>query len=54
MGTAVDRPRLGSDSLVDVAGRMRRVIESAGRYDPEQIETFHEHCFEYDLPYELW
>ena len=40
--------------LVDTAGRVRRVIESAGRYDIEQLESFHEHCVESDLPYELW
>lgn len=40
--------------LVDAAGRVRRVIESAGRYDAVQVESFHEHCVEYDLPYELW
>lgn len=40
--------------LVDEAGRVQRVIESAGRYSPEQVESFHEHCVEYDLPYELW
>lgn len=40
--------------LVDETGRVRRVIESAGRYSPEQVESFHQHCVEYDLPYELW
>jgi hypothetical protein len=40
--------------LVDAAGRVRRVIESAGRYDAAQVESFHEHCVESDLPYELW
>jgi hypothetical protein len=35
-------------------GQVYRVIESAGRYSPSQVESFHEHCAEYDLPYELW
>lgn len=35
-------------------GQVFRVVESAGRYSPAQVESFHEHCFEYDLPYELW
>jgi hypothetical protein len=35
-------------------GQAVRVIESAGRYGPDQIETFHEHCRERGLGYELW
>ncbi len=35
-------------------GRPWRVVESAGSYSSAQIESFHEHCREYDLPYELW
>ena len=35
-------------------GQVFRVVESAGRYSPAQVESFHEHCAEYDLPYELW
>ena len=35
-------------------GRIARVIEAAGRYSAEHIENFHEHCVEFDLPYELW
>lgn len=35
-------------------GRPARVIESAGRYGVAQVESFHEHCLEHDLPYELW
>jgi hypothetical protein len=40
--------------LIDPAGRVQCVIESAGRYSPEQVESFHEHCHEHDLPYEIW
>ena len=35
-------------------GQVVRVIESAGRYSVAQVESFHEHCAEHDLPYELW
>ena len=35
-------------------GQVLRVVESAGRYSPAQVQSFHEHCVEYDLPYELW
>lgn len=41
-------------SLSDSRGRLVRVIHCAGRYTPEQVELFHEHCLEQDLPYELW
>lgn len=40
--------------LIDGHGRVLRVIESAGRYRPIQIESFHEHCADEELPYELW
>jgi hypothetical protein len=40
--------------LRDDAGRFVRVIESAGRYGATQLRSFHEHCFEFDLSYELW
>ena len=40
--------------LIDRQGRIVRVIESAGRYGPQQVASFHEHCVEHDLPYELW
>ncbi len=40
--------------LRDEQGRILRVIESAGRYGPQQVESFHEHCRELELPYELW
>ena len=40
--------------LIDRHGRITRLIESAGRYGPQYIERFHDHCVEYDLPYELW
>ncbi|MBA3313066.1 MAG: hypothetical protein H0W30_19815 [Gemmatimonadaceae bacterium] len=40
--------------LLDAHRRVLRVIESAGRYGPQQVESFHQHCVEFDLPYELW
>lgn len=40
--------------LIDGQGQVVRVIESAGRYRPCQIESFHEHCADEGLPYELW
>ena len=40
--------------LMDANRRVLRVIESAGRYGPQQVASFHEHCAEFDLPYELW
>lgn len=40
--------------LVNSAGTRRRAINSAGHYDSARIETFHEHCFCENLPYELW
>jgi hypothetical protein len=40
--------------LFDDSGKPMRVIESAGRYGVRQIESFHQHCVEQDLPYELW
>jgi hypothetical protein len=40
--------------LVDAEGRTYRVIESAGGYSPDQVEAFHAHCADLDLPYELW
>ena len=40
--------------LRDSAGRIVRVIESAGRYSARQVESFHEHCRENNLSYELW
>ena len=40
--------------LCDADGSVRFVIESAGRYSTEQVQSFHDHCAEYDLPYELW
>jgi hypothetical protein len=40
--------------LVNSAGDVLRVIESAGRYSMTQIESFHDHCVQYGLPYELW
>ena len=40
--------------LQDAQGRVFRVIESAGRYRPAQVESFHEYCHELSLPYELW
>lgn len=40
--------------LFDAEGNATRVIESAGRYSLEQIESFHRHCQSAELPYELW
>jgi hypothetical protein len=40
--------------IIGETGRSQRVIESAGRYGLSQIVSFHEHCVEWDLPYELW
>lgn len=40
--------------LVDNHGRFERAVESAGAYSTKQIESFHWHCVEYGLPYELW
>lgn len=40
--------------LVDAAGEAVRIIESAGRYSASQVESFHDHCVEHGLPYELW
>ena len=40
--------------LRDENGRVLRVIESAGRNGAPQIARFHEHCVDFNLPYELW
>jgi hypothetical protein len=40
--------------LVDAHDRITRIIESAGKWNAGQIKTFHEFCFDNDLPYELW
>ena len=40
--------------LFDDEENVTRVIESAGRYSLEQIESFHRHCQSAELPYELW
>ncbi len=40
--------------LIGANRRILRVIESAGRYSPRQVESFHDHCAERELPYELW
>jgi hypothetical protein len=40
--------------LRDGYGCVFHVIESAGRYTPRQIESFHEYCVENQLGYELW
>lgn len=40
--------------LQDETGCVLRVIESAGRYSTAQVESFHEHCADNALPYELW
>jgi hypothetical protein len=54
------RPKAGfrvkdSDAfLKDAAGRTYRVVECAGGYSPDQVEAFHAHCADLELPYELW
>lgn len=40
--------------LLDEAGRTLRVVESGGKYDAERVASFHEHCAERRLAYELW
>jgi hypothetical protein len=40
--------------LRDGQGKVFRVIESSGSYSRDQVESFHEHCAERELPYELW
>lgn len=40
--------------LRNAQGQVIRIIESAGSYSPKQVESFHEHCAEQELPYELW
>lgn len=40
--------------LRDPQGKHIRAIESSGRYSPQQVESFHDHCVEHELPYELW
>ena len=40
--------------LLDDQGQPLRIIESSGHYSMKQIQSFHEHCAENNLPYELW
>ena len=40
--------------LIDAAGAVRRVVESGGKYEPDRVEAFHEHCAAEGLSYELW
>lgn len=40
--------------LMDDDGKLRCVIESAGRYSTQQVASFHDYCVVHDLPYELW
>lgn len=40
--------------LLSESGEIEYVIESAGRYDIEQLTSFHNHCVEEQLAYELW
>lgn len=40
--------------LVDSNGEATCIIESAGRCDSRQVESFHDHCVQCGLPYELW
>lgn len=35
-------------------GRVLRIIESAGRYNAKQVQSFHDHCEANELAYELW
>jgi hypothetical protein len=40
--------------LVDATGRTYRVVECAGGYTPDQVQAFHAHCADRELPYEFW
>lgn len=40
--------------LLDREGKTIRAIESGGKYGPERVEAFHEHCAGHRMPYELW
>jgi len=40
--------------ILDNAGMPLRVVESSGRYGIRQIQSFHDHCVDHCLPYELW
>lgn len=40
--------------FTDEHGHIVHVIESAGRYSPKQIATFHDHCDSLNFSYELW
>lgn len=40
--------------IVDDQGRLTCAVESAGRYGVQQIESFHQHCVDQQLAYELW
>ena len=40
--------------LIADDGKPLRVVESAGRYTPKQVESFHDHCASLEVPYELW
>ena len=40
--------------LVDRDGHIVQVVESTGRYDAGRIHSFHKHCVQLSLPYELW
>ena len=40
--------------LRDPQGNVLRLIESAGRYGIQQVQSFHDHCEANSLPYELW
>lgn len=40
--------------LFDDSGNPMRVVESAGKYGLLQVESFHQHCVDHELPYELW
>ncbi|MBI1315077.1 hypothetical protein GC176_27615 [bacterium] len=49
-----DRIQTPDACLVSSEGQTTRLIESAGVREPQQLERFHEHCLERNLPYELW
>ena len=40
--------------IFDSKGTARLAIEFGGRYPPERVAEFHEHCKERRLPYQFW
>lgn len=55
---ALPKPQRGTKVLNavlhDENGRTLRGIQTAGRWNRDQVESFHEHCVDCGLPYELW